>query len=76
MLELTTDLAVRDTLNLKPSTVLSILIVFGFISNQALKTARPSNAGLRDQRAAFECEQPRKDLQIPSADLSDVSRGS
>jgi len=31
--------------------------VFGYATNTALRTAKQANVGLRDQRAAFECEQ-------------------
>ena len=31
-------------------------IVFGFAAGEALKSVKNTNAGLRDQRAAFECE--------------------
>lgn len=36
--------------------VLIINIVFGFAASEALKSVKSTNAGLRDQRAAFECE--------------------
>ena len=31
-------------------------IVFGFAASEALKSVKNTNAGLQDQRAAFECE--------------------
>ena len=38
-------------------TLLLILnVVFGFAASDALKSVKNTNAGLRDQRAAFECE--------------------
>lgn len=32
--------------------------VFGYATNKALRAAKQANAGLRDQRAAFECKHP------------------
>lgn len=36
--------------------MLSKKIVFGFATNKALIAEKQANAGLRDQRAAFECK--------------------
>ena len=38
------------------SLILIVHIVFGFATNKPLKAVKNTNAGLRDQRAAFECE--------------------
>jgi hypothetical protein len=36
--------------------LLTIVIVFGYATNKALVAMKQANAGLRDQRAAFECK--------------------
>ena len=36
--------------------ILIMSIVFGFATSEALKSVKHTNAGLRDQRAAFKCE--------------------
>lgn len=54
---------------------LIVLIIFGFATSKALKSEGNTNAGLRDQRAAFECEFLKLHRQYGSVDIMGKFRG-
>lgn len=56
MLGLITAWEVCSVLGNSVSLVLIVHVVFGFAMSKALKSVRHTNAGLRDQRAAFQCK--------------------